>query len=151
MTPLLAGQRSFESMLRTQALLCRSFCVVYVITPYQKNLNKPTKEKDRSPWEFPYPKGPRTRITGVEGPNIIVFMVSWAPWTRRVKELQSSQFTYFLHPPTLQVKVAWCSWTLTQRVHVPNNLVLGFWVMVVIVQVLGRYMIIRYLDHQGKP
>ena len=32
------------------------------------------------------------------------------------------------------------------RVHVPNNLVLGFWVIVIIVQVLGKYMIIRYLD-----
>ena len=32
------------------------------------------------------------------------------------------------------------------RVHVPNNLVLGFWVIIVIVQVLGKHMIIRYLD-----
>ena len=32
------------------------------------------------------------------------------------------------------------------RVHVPNNLVLGIWVIVIIVQVLGKYMIIRYLD-----
>ena len=38
---------------------------------------------------------------------------------------------------------------LTQRVHVPNNEVLGFWVIVVIVQVLGKYMIIRYLDPEG--
>ena len=37
------------------------------------------------------------------------------------------------------------SW-LTQRVHVPNNLVLGIWAIVIIVQVLGKYMIIRYLD-----
>ena len=35
---------------------------------------------------------------------------------------------------------------LTQRVHVPNNLVLGIWVIVIIVQVLGKYMTIRYLD-----
>ena len=34
----------------------------------------------------------------------------------------------------------------TQRVQVPNNLVLGFWVIVIIVQVLGKYMIIGYLD-----
>ena len=34
----------------------------------------------------------------------------------------------------------------TQRVHVPNNQVLGIWAIVVIVQVLGKYMIIRYLD-----
>ena len=32
------------------------------------------------------------------------------------------------------------------RVQVPNNQVLGFWVTVVIVLVLGKYMIIRYLD-----
>ena len=37
----------------------------------------------------------------------------------------------------------------TQRVQVPNNLVLGFWVIVVIVLDLGKYMIIRYLDLQG--
>ena len=33
-----------------------------------------------------------------------------------------------------------------QRVHVPNNLVLGIWVIVIIVLVLGKYMIIGYLD-----
>ena len=32
------------------------------------------------------------------------------------------------------------------RVQVPNILVLGVWVIVIIVQVLGKYMIIRYLD-----
>ena len=32
------------------------------------------------------------------------------------------------------------------RVHVPNAYVLGIWVIVIIVQVLGKYMIIRYLD-----
>ena len=36
--------------------------------------------------------------------------------------------------------------TLPLRVHVPNNKVLRFWVTVIIVQVLGKYMIIRYLD-----
>ena len=35
---------------------------------------------------------------------------------------------------------------LTQRIHVPNNEVLGFWVVVAIVQVLGKYMIFKYLD-----
>ena len=35
---------------------------------------------------------------------------------------------------------------LTQRVHVPNNKVPGIWVIVIIVQVSGKYMIIRYLD-----
>ena len=30
--------------------------------------------------------------------------------------------------------------------YIPNNLVLGFWVVVIIVQGLGQYMIIRYLD-----
>ena len=40
------------------------------------------------------------------------------------------------------------SFSLSQRVHVPNNLVLGFWVIVIIVQVLGKYsyIIIEYLD-----
>ena len=32
------------------------------------------------------------------------------------------------------------------RVHVPNNWVLGIWVIVILVQVLGKYMIVRYLD-----
>ena len=35
---------------------------------------------------------------------------------------------------------------LTLRVHVPNNLVLGILVIVIIVQVWGKYMIIVYLD-----
>ena len=35
------------------------------------------------------------------------------------------------------------------RVHVPNNYVLGFWVIVIVVLVLGKYVIIRYLDPQG--
>ena len=34
----------------------------------------------------------------------------------------------------------------SQRVHVPNNLALGIWVIVAIVLVLGKYMIIGYLD-----
>ena len=38
----------------------------------------------------------------------------------------------------------------TLRVHVPNNEVLGFWVVVIIVQVLGKYMIIEYLHPQGE-
>ena len=36
--------------------------------------------------------------------------------------------------------------SFTLRVQVPNNEVLGIWVIVIIVQVLGKYMIIRYLD-----
>ena len=36
--------------------------------------------------------------------------------------------------------------SLTQRVHVPNNWVLRIWVIVITVQVLGKYMIIRYSD-----
>ena len=28
----------------------------------------------------------------------------------------------------------------------PNNLVLGFWVIIIIVQALGKYVMIRYLD-----
>ena len=35
---------------------------------------------------------------------------------------------------------------LTLRVHVPNNQVLGTRVIVLIVQALGKYMIMRYLD-----
>ena len=35
---------------------------------------------------------------------------------------------------------------LTLRVQVPNNLVLGLWVIVIIIQVLGKYMIIGYMD-----
>ena len=41
---------------------------------------------------------------------------------------------------------------MAQSVRVPNNWVLGFgYIMVIIVQVLGKgkYMIIRYLDPQG--
>ena len=33
-----------------------------------------------------------------------------------------------------------------ERVQVRNNWVLGFGVIVIVVQVLGKYMIIRYLD-----
>ena len=32
------------------------------------------------------------------------------------------------------------------RVPAPNNSVLGYWAIVIIVQVLGKYMIIGYLD-----
>ena len=35
---------------------------------------------------------------------------------------------------------------LIQRVQVPNNQVLGIWLIVLIVQVLGKCMIITYLD-----
>ena len=34
----------------------------------------------------------------------------------------------------------------TQRVQVPNNKVPGFWVIGIMVQVLGKYMIIRHFD-----
>ena len=34
----------------------------------------------------------------------------------------------------------------TQRVQGPNNLVLGFREIILLVLVLGKYMIIRYLD-----
>ena len=39
--------------------------------------------------------------------------------------------------------------TVSQRVQVPNNELLWFWVIVTIVQVWGKYMIIRYLDPKG--
>ena len=48
-----------------------------------------------------------------------------------------------------------CCWgAITQkglgfRVHVANNWVLGFRVIGIIVTVLGKYMIIRYLDPWG--
>ena len=44
--------------------------------------------------------------------------------------------------------VTWGCPSKTQRVQVqvPNKQVLGFWVVVSIVQVLGKYMIISYLD-----
>ena len=38
----------------------------------------------------------------------------------------------------------------TLRVHAPNTWVLGIWVTVIIVQVWGKYMIIGYLDPEGK-
>ena len=34
----------------------------------------------------------------------------------------------------------------TLRVHVPNNWVLGLGVVINIIQVMGKYMIVRYLD-----
>ena len=37
-------------------------------------------------------------------------------------------------------------WGLGFRVQVPSNWVLGIWVIVIIVLVLGKYMIIGYLD-----
>ena len=39
-----------------------------------------------------------------------------------------------------------CSGMLTLRVHVPNSWVLRVLAIVIIVQVLGKYMIIGYLD-----
>ena len=38
---------------------------------------------------------------------------------------------------------------VSQSVHVANNYVLGIWVRVLVVQVLGKYVIIRYLDAYG--
>ena len=37
-------------------------------------------------------------------------------------------------------------WGLGFRVHVPSNWVLRVLVIVVLVQVLGKYMIVRYVD-----
>ena len=37
------------------------------------------------------------------------------------------------------------------RVQVPNNSVLGFWGIVIVVEVLGKYMMTRYLDPWGSP
>ena len=38
---------------------------------------------------------------------------------------------------------------LSPRVNIPSSWVLGFWVIVTGVQVLGKYTIIRYLDPQS--
>ena len=40
----------------------------------------------------------------------------------------------------------WPSDSMTQRVNVPNNSVLGLRVILILVQVLGKYMILRDLD-----
>ena len=40
--------------------------------------------------------------------------------------------------------------TIILRVQVPDNQVLGYWVIVVIVQVLGKYRIVGYLDPEGE-
>ena len=48
--------------------------------------------------------------------------------------------------PSLVYRFETSARSFTQRVHVPNNWVLGFWVIVITVQVLGKYMYIRYLD-----
>ena len=42
--------------------------------------------------------------------------------------------------------MACCGFQPALRVHVPNNWVLGIWVIVIMVQALGKYMIIGYLD-----
>ena len=39
---------------------------------------------------------------------------------------------------------------IAQRIQVPNNEVLGCGVIIIMVQVLGKYMIVRYLDPLGK-
>ena len=39
--------------------------------------------------------------------------------------------------------------SLSLNVQVPCNWVLGIWVIVIVVQVLGKYMIIKYLDPSG--
>ena len=40
-------------------------------------------------------------------------------------------------------------WRLGFGIQVPNNEVLGLGVIVIMIQVSGKYMIIRYLDPQG--
>ena len=42
------------------------------------------------------------------------------------------------------------TWRVTQRVHVSNDKVLGFWVIVTIIYLLGEYMTIGYLDPYGQ-
>ena len=44
-----------------------------------------------------------------------------------------------------RVQIFSCRACTSQRVHVPNDLVLGIWVVLVVIQVLVKYMIIRYL------
>ena len=55
------------------------------------------------------------------------------------RRLDSSKTSAALGLPCLVYRVS-------LRVHVPNNWVLRALVIVIIVQVLGKYMIIRYLD-----
>ena len=64
------------------------------------------------------PKGPRTQIVGFEGQDTIMIMVSVRPGDSCV----------------------------TLRVHLPNNWVLRGSVIVIIEQVLCKYIIIGYLD-----
>ena len=61
-----------------------------------------------------------------------------------LKPFPGTQAPYQLLSKLLQVGY------ITQRVRVPNNLVLGFWVIVIIIQVLGKYMVISYLDPEVK-
>ena len=68
------------------------------------------------------PEGPRTQIVGFEGQDTLMIMVSVRPGDSCV----------------------------TLRVPVANNWVLGVLVIVIIEQVLGKYMIIGYLDPEGK-
>ena len=61
------------------------------------------------------------------------------PWTLREKHLQALS-------PKIRLLGRLRSLHVTQRVQVSNTYVLGSWVIVIIVQVLGKRMIIRYLD-----
>ena len=63
-------------------------------------------------------------------------------WTTPTKNAEPSTVAN-VWPPRLGVL------GLSRRVHVPNNGVLGVWVIVIMVQVRGKYMISRYLDPQG--
>ena len=47
-------------------------------------------------------------------------------------------------------KVSRALFCLGFRVHIPNNWVLGIWAIVITVLILGMYMIMKYLDAQGK-
>ena len=59
------------------------------------------------------------------------------------------QFRYYFALYKPKEAVYTCNAIHTLRTQVPNIQVLEMWVIVIIVQVLGKYMIIRYLDPQG--
>ena len=63
--------------------------------------------------------------------------------------LESNQMLSTKRPPGLPQKLTETHAVILEpalRVHVPNNWVRGNWVMVIKILILGKYMIIGYLD-----
>ena len=61
-----------------------------------------------------------------------------------VRKLQRQKTTTRLHEDVLVRRFD--GFKLALRFHVPNAWVLGLWVVILIVLVLGKYMMMRYLD-----